>query len=85
MHSLTSALDGYEWSASRPGHFTPREEPRVPWHRRLGEPQSRPGCGGEDKNFHPPPGIEPRSSDRPARSRSLYRMSYPGSFFTIKL
>jgi hypothetical protein len=27
-HSLTSALDGGEWSASRPGHFTPRE--RVP-------------------------------------------------------
>jgi hypothetical protein len=24
-HSLTSALDGGEWSASRPGHFTPRE------------------------------------------------------------
>jgi hypothetical protein len=25
MHSLTSALDGGEWSASRPGHFTLRE------------------------------------------------------------
>jgi hypothetical protein len=24
-HSLTSALDGGEWSAQRPGHFTPRE------------------------------------------------------------
>jgi hypothetical protein len=24
-HSLTSALDGGEWSASRPGHFTSRE------------------------------------------------------------
>jgi len=22
---LTSALDGYEWLASRPGRFTPRE------------------------------------------------------------
>jgi hypothetical protein len=28
MHSLTSALDGGEWSASRPGRSTPRE--RVP-------------------------------------------------------
>jgi hypothetical protein len=28
MHSLTSALDGGEWSASRPRRFTPRE--RVP-------------------------------------------------------
>jgi hypothetical protein len=25
MNSLTSALDGGEWSASRPGRFTPRE------------------------------------------------------------
>jgi hypothetical protein len=25
MHSLTSALDGGEWSASRPGPFNPRE------------------------------------------------------------
>jgi hypothetical protein len=25
MHSLTSSLDGGEWSASRPGRFTPRE------------------------------------------------------------
>jgi hypothetical protein len=25
-HSLTSALDGGEWSASRPGRFTPREK-----------------------------------------------------------
>jgi hypothetical protein len=24
-HSLTSALDGGEWSATRPGRFTPRE------------------------------------------------------------
>jgi hypothetical protein len=25
MHSLTLALDGGKWSASRPGHFTPTE------------------------------------------------------------
>jgi hypothetical protein len=25
IHSLTSALDGGDWSASRPGRFTPRE------------------------------------------------------------
>jgi hypothetical protein len=31
-HSLTSALDGGEWSASRPGRFTPRERtPSTPW------------------------------------------------------
>jgi len=29
---LTSELDGGEWSASRPGHFTPRERtPGTHW------------------------------------------------------
>jgi hypothetical protein len=32
MHSLTSVLDGGEWSASRPGRFTPRERAAdTPW------------------------------------------------------
>jgi hypothetical protein len=26
MHYLASALDGGEWSASRPGRFTPKEK-----------------------------------------------------------
>jgi hypothetical protein len=31
-HSLTSALDGGEWSASRPGRFTPKERaPGTHW------------------------------------------------------
>jgi hypothetical protein len=31
-HYLTSALDGGEWSASRPGRFTPRERaPATHW------------------------------------------------------
>jgi hypothetical protein len=29
MHYLTSALDGGEWSASRPGRFIPRERAPV--------------------------------------------------------
>jgi hypothetical protein len=45
---------------------------RYPLDRRLGGPQSRSGHGVEEKNSQPPPGIEPRSSDRPARSQSLY-------------
>jgi hypothetical protein len=60
MHSLTSALDGGEWSASRPGRFTPRE--RAPWYpldRRLGGLQSRSGRGGDEKNSQVTPGIEP--------------------------
>jgi hypothetical protein len=32
MHSLTLALDGGEWSASHPGHFTPRKRaPGIHW------------------------------------------------------
>jgi hypothetical protein len=34
MHSLTSTLDGGEWSASRPGRFNPRE--RAPDTHRIG-------------------------------------------------
>jgi hypothetical protein len=34
-HSLTSALDGSEWSASRPGRFTPRE--RAPCTHWIGD------------------------------------------------
>jgi hypothetical protein len=31
-HSATSAVDGGEWSASRPSHFTPRERaPGIRW------------------------------------------------------
>jgi hypothetical protein len=31
-HSLSAALDGGEWSASSPGHFTPRErDPGTYW------------------------------------------------------
>jgi hypothetical protein len=57
---LTSTLDGGEWSASRPGRFTPREiAPNYPLDRRPGGPQSRSGRGSEDKNSQPLPGLEP--------------------------
>jgi hypothetical protein len=45
--------------------FTPRllypqgKNLRYPFDRRLGGPQSRRGRGGEEKNSHPPSGIEP--------------------------
>jgi hypothetical protein len=35
------------------------KSPRYPLDNRLGGPQSRSGRGGEEKNFNPPPGIEP--------------------------
>jgi hypothetical protein len=34
------------------------KSPWYPLDRRLGEPQSRSGCGGEEKNFQPLPGLE---------------------------
>jgi hypothetical protein len=48
-HSLTSALDGIEWSASCPCRFTPQgKSPWYPLDRRLGGPQSPSGRGGDD-------------------------------------
>jgi hypothetical protein len=44
---LTSALDGGEWSASRPGRALPRgKDTRYPLYRRVGGPQSRSGHTG---------------------------------------
>jgi hypothetical protein len=44
---LTSALDGCEWLASRPGHTLPSgKDPRYPLYTRLGWPQSRSGHRG---------------------------------------
>jgi hypothetical protein len=44
---LTSALDGGEWSASRPCRALPwGKDPRYPLNRRLGGPQSRSGRRG---------------------------------------
>jgi hypothetical protein len=69
----TSALDGGQHHA--PAALYPRgKDPRYPLYRRLGGPQSRSG-------HMPPPGIEPRSPGRPARSKTLYCLSYPGSHF----
>jgi hypothetical protein len=63
---LTLVLDGGEWSASRTGHFTPRESPWYPLDRRFGGPSNRSGRGGKEKNSQPLPGIEP--PDHPAHS-----------------
>jgi hypothetical protein len=66
---LESALDGGEWSASRPYRFTPFETaPQYPLYRRLFGPQSRSGRYGEDKNLSSLPGLEPRLLGLPACS-----------------
>jgi hypothetical protein len=77
---LTSALDGGEWSASRPGRGLPRgKDPLYTLDRRLGGPQSRSGHRSWRKNPLPMPGIEPRSTSRTVHSQTLYWLSYPGS------
>jgi hypothetical protein len=60
VHSLTSALDGGEWSASRHGRFTPRE--RVPCiHWIGGWVGLRAGLDAvvKKKISRPLPGLEP--------------------------
>jgi hypothetical protein len=64
-HSLTSALDGSEWSASRPGHFTPKERaPGTDWMGGWVGPRAVLDAMVK-KIPSPPPGnrtLEPRSS-----------------------
>jgi hypothetical protein len=75
---LTSALVAGEWSASRPGRFTPGERaPATHWTGGWVDPRS--GLDDvEKRKFLTLPGLEIRPLGRPASSQSLYRMRYPG-------
>ena len=68
---MTTALEGGEGSASRPGRSLPPGKTRYSLYRRLGGPQAGVDRCGKSR----PTGI--RSPDRPVRSQSLYRLSYP--------
>jgi hypothetical protein len=68
---MTSALEGGEWLASRPGRTLPPGKTRYPLHRRLGGPQGR---FGQVRKISPPPGFDPRTVQPVAQS--LYRLSY---------
>jgi hypothetical protein len=71
---LTSALVGGEWSASLPCRFTPGI------HFIGGRVDPRAGLDDMEKwKFFTLPGLELLPPGRPARSQSLYRLSYPGS------
>jgi hypothetical protein len=64
--------------------LTTGKSPRYPFYRRLGGPQSRSEPYGEVKIFYPTGTRTPAPPGRPARSQSLYRLSYPGSYtFTV--
>jgi hypothetical protein len=61
-YSLTSALDGGEWSVSRPYRFTPQEKiPLYQLDRRLGGTQRRSGRGGEERIPSPHRKSNPRT------------------------
>jgi hypothetical protein len=72
MHSLTSALNGGEWSASRPGRFTHRE--RAPDTHCIG------GWVGTRAVLDAVVKRKIPSLDRPTRSPALYRLEVPGSY-----
>jgi hypothetical protein len=70
-HSLTSALDGGEWSASRFGRFTLRKRaPGTHWIGGWVGPRTVLDAVVLEKNSQPPPGIEPQNPDRSVRSLS---------------
>jgi hypothetical protein len=73
LHSLDfDALESGRWSAPRSGRFTPGNDPVLFVQEAGWAPGPACTCA---KNLTPT-GI--RSPDRPARSQSLYRLSYPG-------
>jgi hypothetical protein len=72
--SLTMALDEGGWLKSRPGHFTPGNEP-VPIVKKAGWAPGPVWSGAENLA---PNGI--RSLDCLACSQSLFRLRYPGPF-----
>jgi hypothetical protein len=72
---MTTALEGGEWSASRPGRNSPPGKSRYHLFRRLGGPQDR---SGQVRKISPPTGI--RSPDRPARSSVTIATELPGPY-----
>jgi hypothetical protein len=75
--SLTYALDEGWWSTPRPGRFSPGKNPVLIVQEALWAPW--PVWTGAENPA--PTGIW--FLDRPARSESLYRLSYPGSHLKI--
>jgi len=69
---MTTALEGGEGSASRPGRSLPPGKTRYPLYSRLGRPQ---GSFGQVRKISPPTGS--RSHTAQPVAQSLYRLSYP--------
>jgi hypothetical protein len=82
---LTLVVAGSEWSASHPDHFTPGEkDPRTHWKRGWVDPRASLD-DVEKRKFLTLLGLKLRPLGRPARSQSLYRLSYPSSWFRFSV
>jgi hypothetical protein len=78
---LSSALDGGEWSTSRPGRFTPGKETRYPLYMRLGGTQ---GGSGWVLKISPPPGFDPPDrSDIPTTQSRPTNTEVPSSKYHL--
>ena len=67
---MTTALEGGQWSAARPGRTLPPGKTRYPLYRRLGGPQ---GLSGQVRKISPPPsGFDPWTVHPVARRYSGY-------------
>jgi len=64
---MTTALDGDEGSAARPGRSLPPGKTRYPLYSRLGGPQGR---SGQVRKISPPPGFDTRTV-QPVTSRFI--------------
>jgi len=74
---LTSALDGRDWSVSRPD--IQGKSSCYPWDRRLGGPQCRSVRGGERENSQPLPAVEPPIIQPVAQYYTTEIFQLPGS------
>ena len=66
---MTTALEGGEGSASRPGRSLPPGKTPYPFYRRLGGPQGR---SGQVRKISPPPGFNPPTVQRVASRYTDY-------------
>jgi hypothetical protein len=84
-NSRPRQLDGGEWSAPRPGRALAPGEKTPGTHCTGGWLGPRSGLDTEarGKFLSPLPWIEPRSPGRPARSQTLYCLSYPAHLLIL--
>jgi hypothetical protein len=85
---LILALDGDEWSASRPRRFTPGERAPVPLDRRLGGRQSQSGrCGVQEIScpcHESNPGLPARSPSLSQLTEMMYSPFLPQRIFVCR-